>query len=276
MAARLIALRYPGACSSCRAALSPGTNGWWDRDTRTVRCDGCGPLPEEAPRRVAPQRAPAPQGVAGGSAQREFERRKAKDEARVYSGHPHIGGLILALRGDRPSTESWAKGAEGERKLGAGLDGLAEAGVVAIHDRLRPGTQANIDHLAVAPSGVWVIDAKRYAGQVTKRDVGGWLRADLRLYVGRRDCTKLVTVMPKQVAAVRTALGPHWADVPVRPMLCFVDAQWRWFAKPFELDGVLVAWPRAARELLVRPGPYGRETVALIAATLGEQLKPAS
>jgi len=59
-------------------------------------------------------------------------------------------------------------------------------------------------------------------------------------------------------------------------MLCFVDAEWPWFSKPFELEGVLVTWPRAMRELLVRPGPYGSATVELVAATLDERLRPAS
>lgn len=147
---------------------------------------------------------------------------------------------------------AWAKGAVGERKLGAGLDGLAEAGVVALHDRLIPGSKANIDHLAVAPSGVWVIDAKRYTGQVAKRDVGGWLKTDVRLYVGRRDCTKLVQAMARQVTAVRDALGAEWPDVPVNAALCFVDGDWGWFAEPFSLDGVFVAWPKALRERLRR------------------------
>ena len=89
---------------------------------------------------------------------------------------------------------------------------------------------------------MWVVDAKRYAGQVAKRDVGGWLRRDVRLFVGRRDCMKLVQAMPKQIGAVRDALGGEWAEVPVLAMLCFVDADWQWFAKPFELDGVLVTW----------------------------------
>ena len=187
-----------------------------------------------------------------------------------------MGGLILALTGDRTMTTNWAKGGEGERKLGASLDGLAEAGVIALHDRLRPGTKANIDHLAVTPSGVWVIDAKRYSGQVTKKDVGGWFSTDVRLFVGRRDCMKLVDAMPKQVTAVRKALGSPWADVPVRPMLCFVDADWRWFARPFELDSVLVTWPRAMRELLVRPGPVTPSSVERLAAVLDTALRPAA
>ena len=222
-----------------------------------------------------PQPVAIRQGVAGASAYREFERRKANREAGIRSRHPHVGGLMLALTEEPQSTTAWAKGAAGERALGAGLDGLAPAGVVVLHDRRRPGTTANIDHLAVTPSGVWVIDAKRYEGQVTRKDVGGWLSTDLRLFVGRRDCTKLVAAMAKQVAAVREALGADLADMPVRPMLCFVGAEWRWFAKLFELDGVLVTWPKMARELLVRPGPYAPATVETIAAMLGERFRPA-
>ena len=182
---------------------------------------------------------------------------------------------MLALTDEPHTTTSWAAGAVGERRMGVLLDALAHAGVVAIHDRLRPGTKANIDHVAVAPSGVWVIDPKRYRGEVT-RDVGGWFSIDVRLYVGRRDCMKLVTAMSKQVDAVREALGSDWAAVPVRPVLCFVGAEWPLFAKPFKLQGVLVTWPKALAELLVRPGPYAPATVQRIASKLEERLRPAS
>jgi hypothetical protein len=221
----------------------------------------------------APERSPA---VAGGSAQRIADRKKAERHATVRARHPHLGGLILALTAEPQTTRNWKIGAEGERKLGAALEGLRSAGVVVLHDRRRPGTTANIDHVAGAPTGVWVIDAKRYTGQVAKKDVGRWFSSDVRLFVGRRDCTKLVTGMAKQVDAVRTALGAEWADVPVRPVLCFVDTDWRWFAAPFELDGVLVSWPRAVCELLARPGPYSGATVGSIFARLDERLRPAT
>lgn len=194
----------------------------------------------------------------------------------MRAAHPRIGGFLLAVTDEPQDIKKWEKGAVGERKLGAGLDGLATEGVITLHDRLRPRTAANIDHIAIGPSGVWVVDTKRYAGQVTKKDVGGWLRSDVRLYVGRRDCMKLVRAMPKQVAAVRDALGEEWSAVPVRPMLCFVDAGWQWFAKPFELDGVVVTWPRAAREQIGSPGSIPGQTIALIAARLDQQLRPAS
>lgn len=75
----------------------------------------------------------------------------------------------MAVTDEPQTTTNWAVGAEGERKLGAGLDGLVGEGVVSLHDRLRPGTKANIDHLAIALSGVWVIDAKRYKATFGRR-----------------------------------------------------------------------------------------------------------
>jgi hypothetical protein len=45
--------------------------------------------------------------------------------------------------------------------------------VIALHDRVIAGTRGtNIDHLFIAPTGVWVVDAKAYAGKVEKRDAG--------------------------------------------------------------------------------------------------------
>ncbi len=61
--------------------------------------------------------------------------------------------------------------------------------------------------------------------------------------------------MVNQVDAVRTALGADWAEISVRPVLCFVDSDWGWSASPLELNGVLVAWPKAARERFVASIP---------------------
>jgi len=121
-----------------------------------------------------------------------------------------------------------------------------------------------------------VIDAKRYRGEVVKNDVGGWFSPEIRLYVGRRDCTTLVRAMSTQVAAVREAMGARWAAIPVHPVVCFVGAEWRMFAKPFEVRGVLVTWPRALREMLARPGSCPAHSIEIIAATLEEGLRPAS
>jgi len=60
----------------------------------------------------------------------------------------------------------WARGAAGEERVAAILAKHLHASVVVLHDRRIPGTRANIDHIAVAPSGVWVIDAERYKGKL--------------------------------------------------------------------------------------------------------------
>jgi hypothetical protein len=56
--------------------------------------------------------------------------------------------------------------------------------------------------------------------------------------------------------------------VPVVPVLCFVDAEWGLFARPFALGQVHVAWPTATAQLVGRPGPLAPEAVTSLAATV--------
>jgi hypothetical protein len=128
------------------------------------------------------------------------------------------------------------------------------------------GTRGNIDHIVVAGSGVWVIDAKSWTGLVEHRNVGGWLRPDFRLFVDRRDQTKLARGLTWQVAAVQKVLAGR--DVPVFAALCFTDAEWRLFAKPFQHDGVWVTWPRKLVELISEPGPLADADILAVAECL--------
>ena len=61
---------------------------------------------------------------------------------------------------DPHSTVAWAYGANGERALGNLLDPLRDEGLAVLHDRRIPGSKANIDHVVIAPWGVFVVDAK--------------------------------------------------------------------------------------------------------------------
>jgi hypothetical protein len=191
-------------------------------------------------------------GFPGASAHREHARRKERYEERTRDAHPIVGEFLLRFRQRPGHIDAWRVGANAEARLGEKLDSLRDDCVVALHDRRIPGSKANIDHVVVSATGVYVIDAKRYKGKVERRDVGGWFRTDHRLYVSSRDRTKLVVGMARQVAAVRQALSGR--DVPIQPVVCFIDAEWRWFAKPFTVDGVLVCWPKALYSLLKEPG----------------------
>ena len=108
------------------------------------------------------------------------------------------------------------EGAAGERRLGDLLDRLAAGGRISVlHDRGLPGSSANIDHLVVAASGVWVIDAKNYTGRVEVVDRGGGRRTGARLVVGGRDRTSLVAGARRQCNAVARVLPPLYPDVVV-------------------------------------------------------------
>jgi hypothetical protein len=207
-------------------------------------------------------------GVGGSSARREYERRKDRREKRIREKHPRVGGLILALTDEPQSTQAWATGAKGEEALAAGLNRLAGEGVYALHDRRIPRTKANIDHIAVSSRGVFVIDAKRYRNQrPSLRVEGGLFRPRTEtLLIGRRDGSKLVAGVHKQVRLVRDALSAAFPgqELPVRGMLCFLDADWPLIGGSFSIDGVDVVWPRQARKILTEPGGLAAELVRSI------------
>jgi hypothetical protein len=194
---------------------------------------------------------------------------------RVRAAHPRVGGLILALTDEPQSTKAWAQGAEGERLLGARLDDLAAEGSIVLHDRRIPGTRANIDHLVVASSGVWVIDAKRYRAEVRQVDVGGWRRRDDRLYVGRRDCTALIAGMDVQVAAVRAALAAAEAAPAISAVICFLGAEWPLFPKPLRFGDVTVTWSKALLQQSRQAGPLTPEAIEAYGRRLDRALRTA-
>jgi len=215
-------LRYAGAAGCVRLSFRPRSEAIYERTTKTVRCVSHDVRPAVEPA-VVEVVEPAvvevfESGNAGASARREFERRKAKRDARIRTRHPKLGGLMLAVSDEQQSTTAWDIGALGEERLGRGLDRLASDTLRLLHDRRIPRSMANIDHLAVTASGVYVIDAKKYRGRPHLKIEGGLFRPRVeRLLVGSRDCTKLVDGMLKQVDVVRGLLDD---DVPVHGVLC--------------------------------------------------------
>lgn len=66
---------------------------------------------------------------------------------------------------------SFGVGADGEAMTGEVLDGMRAEGWVVLHDIRWPGRQrANIDHVAIGPGGILVIDSKNWSGRVDVRD----------------------------------------------------------------------------------------------------------
>lgn len=140
-----------------------------------------------------------------------------------------------------------------------------------MYDRRVPNTRGNVDIIAVAASGVWVIDAKKYRGRVERRSTGLFTRTH-RLFVDGRDRTNLVHAMGWQVDAVRAALGA--SPVPVHAAVCFVESEWSLFSEPFRIDGVWVVWRKRMPALVDKPGPLPADAISALAMHLASSLPP--
>ena len=269
-------LRNAGPCRVCGTELPAKSDAMYERVTRTVRCVSCQPPPAAANRLAERHHTPArpstaESGVAGSSARREHARRKAKDEERLREKWGRFGGIAVVLSDERQSTQAWERGAIGEERLGAWLDSLVSAEVAVLHDRRIPGSRANIDHIVITRAGIWVIDAKRYNGRPQLRIEGGILRPRTeKLLVGRRDCTKLVDGVLRQVQLVQEHVGP----ITVTGALCFVDADWPLIGGSFTTRGVQVLWFKRLAKLLAAHGE-GEIDVEVVASQVAARFPPA-
>lgn len=282
MAMKLMAIRRSDTCAACDASLPPTTRAWWDSTAKEVTCTTCRPADQAEPARVPdPARAQPPtptpvtpkplpppvpidHGIGGISAQREYDRRSAKHDNKIEKkwGTGRIGKVAKFFSDEPQSTTAWKKGADGEARLANRLDRDLAGVATMLHDRKVPRTRGNIDHLAVAPTGIWIIDAKNYSGKVECRDVGNWRTTDQRLYVGSRNQTDLVIGMGWQADAVQRSIDSiGMGAVPIHRCICFTDAEWGFFSKPFTIDDVWVGWPKALVEAI-------QESVVLDAGTV--------
>ena len=195
-------------------------------------------------------------GTPGGSARREHERRRQKREAATRERHPRVGGLMLKLQ-DAPAGETnWDTGAAGEEALAVHLAKTCPE-VIVLHDRRMPRSRANIDHLAVAPSGVFVIDAKRYKGKIEVRKP---LFGDPRLFIKGSDKTKLVEGLARQREAVLAVFAETVPEMPVHACFCFLNPAGQAggsdlpLFRTLSIDGMPLFYPRKLSKRLNASG----------------------
>ena len=118
----------------------------------------------------------------------------------------------------------------------------------------------NIDHIAIGPRGVFVIDAKHYKA----------------LMIGSRDHTSLVAGVHKQVRLVDDALeSGGFAHIPTFGMLCFVEAAWPLLGGDFMIDDVDVLWPSKAVSRVTSPGEFGGDEIEAVFRALALRFPPA-
>ena len=207
-------------------------------------------------------------GSAGASARREGERRRTNRERRKRQKHPRLGGALLKLQGQPQHERVWREGGEAEAAVAHSLAERCPDGVIVLHDRRIPGRRMNIDHLAVTPNGVWVIDTKNHKGKVKVRKP---LFGKAKLLIRGRDCSKLADGLAQQVAVVAAVVGD---DARVRGAFCFTRADLPVFRTLKFRDYPLLYRKRLAKRLGAE-GPLNGEDVQKMAELLAERFPTA-
>ena len=171
-----------------------------------------------------------------------------------------LGGLAVAAGWGlrfRPSPEAiaWRRGAAGERRTARLLDPLERHGWVVLHDLAVPGSRANIDHLALGPGGIFVVDSKQYRGRLQLDGSG-------RLWHGRYPLAP--TLQAVSFEADQAALVLSDPDVVVVPVMAIHGTQVPW--GKVVMDGVPVVAARRLPSMLGElPAVLGAERVAVLA-----------
>jgi hypothetical protein len=218
----------------------------------------------------------------GGSAHLKAQRLREEYDALRASLSP-LGRVFTALfpsakeKRLRQEERNWLTGAEGEQNL---ADSLARRcpQVPMLHDRRAPMSRADIDHIAIAPSGVYVIDCKRYKGKI---EVATPLFGKPKLKINGRDRTKLIDGLDKQVAHVNAALADIAEDVSVHGCLCFVAPE-GFLAdaglpvlRTLKINGYPLYYPKRLAKRLNQEGPITADQAQRLQTDLDRRLPSA-
>jgi hypothetical protein len=164
----------------------------------------------------------------------------------------------------RPSEQArtWQRGAHGERHTARLLDRLTGDGYVVFHDLAVPGSDANVDHLVIGPSGVFVIDSKQWTGQVHQGADGlvwhNHYRLDRTLETVRWEAETIGRLLGTRAVALLCVHGAHV------------------HSGGLEAQGVAIVPAHLLRGALGYDRVLSDADVALLATTAWTSLRPAA
>ena len=262
------------------------------QESRTT--PGAEPAPPRRQPAVPAQQAPGSLGHPGRSARTQYRRRRAAELAAwtgsltwraplvaaaglvagalaAHTGLPRAGMASLAIAAlvgwrlrFRPSTQAraWQRGAAGERHTARLLDRLGRDGYVIFHDLAMPDSPANLDHLVLGPSGVFVIDSKQWTGSVCQGGDGLVWHNQYRL-------DRTLATIRWQAETLGELLG-----VPVAPLVCVHGAHIQ--GGGLRAQGVAVVPATLLRSALGYDQVLSDTDIERYAATARMRLRPAA
>jgi hypothetical protein len=168
----------------------------------------------------------------------------------------------------RPTADTlaWRRGAQGERRTARLLTPLERHGYQVFHDLAIPRSAANVDHLVVGPTGLFVIDSKRYRGHLHY--------AAGRLWHGPRPLDRTLETLWWEATQVAETLG-FGPDLHVYPVLCIHGGRLPWL-RELLVDGIPVLAAAGLRPALqVTRQALSPEQVQLVASQVQAGFRPA-
>lgn len=162
---------------------------------------------------------------------------------------------------------AWDAGAAGERRVASALARLPDEWVV-LHDRLlRPGRSGvNLDHVVVGPSGIFLVDAKNWAGGTSVHDGNLWQHTGRSAPKGAE-----LDRLSRFAGEMEKALG-----VPVAPVVALAGGQGSRFRSQRVRGVDIVPCARLARWLRGQPAGTDAITVDLLSRKVAHTYPPAS
>jgi hypothetical protein len=174
--------------------------------------------------------------------------------------------VATELWGRRQTTDAWSTGAEGERRTAELLAPLSGKGFVIFHDRRRPGSRGNLDHIVIGPTGVFVIDSKKYSAKVV-------IGRDTLTCRGRR-LDKVVEGALRQRDALAQVVGDPGL---IHPVLCFhqteLEKRHR-FMRPVCRTVEVCGAKRLVAVISKRPQVLSSDEVAALALRINDRFPP--
>ena len=177
-------------------------------------------------------------------------------------------------RSDATGASNWLRrpvlGRHTDRNVATHLDRELQGLGAVLHGVQLPDTTHSVDHLVIAPSGIWLIETAHLAGRLTHRSVGTRHETESQMLLDGVDRTALVDSRGV-LSAARESIAAMQFGVDVQTATCLIDATWPISAHPFKVGDHWVTWPRALTDKIQSTGLLPIRTAHDIARAISER-----
>jgi len=158
---------------------------------------------------------------------------ESPEKSREMRADP-VGGSAALREAQSQRDPKWLKGATGEYMMDTSLRKRLKDEAIILTDRRVPGAKSNIDHIVIAPTGVWIIDSKKWKGKIEYK-AESLTSVNMHLFVGGKDRTSEVESIYGLVIPVAQLIEDR--TVPIHPALVFIEGDWSTASLPRFLVG---------------------------------------